>query len=76
MRLALRTNRLREEMRRRGWRQVDVAYHAGLTEDFVSKLLSGERRPGGRAIAGLLRAFPELSFDDLFVIEDREAVTS
>ena len=77
MRLSLRIDKVRAEMEQRGWRQVDLAYHAGLTEDYVSKLLNGERRPGPRAVAGLLRAFPELSFDDLFeVVQDGEKVAS
>ena len=76
MGLALRIGRILQEMERRGWRQVDLAYHSGLTEDYISKLLNGERRPGARAVAGLLRAFPHCSFDDLFIIEDREAVKS
>ena len=76
MRLALRIERIRAEMARRGWRQVDVAYHAGLTEDYVSKLLNGDRQPGAKAVAGFRRAFPELSFDDLFEVVDREKVAS
>ncbi|GEL17651.1 helix-turn-helix domain-containing protein [Pseudonocardia asaccharolytica] len=67
--------------------QLDVARRAaGLVSDAalaqamgmhgatVGRTLSGKAQLGGAFIAGLLKAFPGLSFEDLFAVEQPEAI--
>lgn len=57
--------------------QADKARFLGVTEPTVGRVINGDRRPGEQFIAGVLAAFPELEFGDLFeVIDDAEPVAS
>jgi transcriptional regulator with XRE-family HTH domain len=62
--------RLRPEVRRAIARgnlsQNEVARRCGLTSGFLSQLLRGQRNPGPRTRARLLKALPGMSFDELF----------
>jgi transcriptional regulator with XRE-family HTH domain len=46
-----------------------LALRIGVAPSTVSRLRSGFARPGVTAIAGLLNAFPNNRFEDLFVVE-------
>lgn len=48
--------------------QADKARFLGVTEPTVGRVLNGDRRPGEAFIAGVLAAFPELEFSDLFEV--------
>jgi len=45
------------------------AERIGVDRSTYSRIRSGDIRPGERFIAGCLRAFPDLKFDDLFIVE-------
>jgi transcriptional regulator with XRE-family HTH domain len=53
---------LQREMDARGWRQADLARHAGLHTGHLSKVLNRERNPGVEFCRGVARAFgmPEI----------------
>jgi len=53
---------------------TQLADRSGVALSTVSRILRGIQSPGERFIAGLLAAFPDLAFDDLFeVIVDEKA---
>lgn len=35
--------RVREQRKRRGWRQIDLAEHAGVNENYISDLETGKK---------------------------------
>lgn len=49
------------------WSMADLAERSGLSVETLYKLRDGTRQPGQKAIEGLLRAFPNLGYRDLFV---------
>jgi transcriptional regulator with XRE-family HTH domain len=56
---------IRDERRRRGWRQTDLAAKTGLTQAFISMVESGQHTNLRRdALQGLATAF-EISIDEL-----------
>lgn len=57
-----------------GWSMSELAKRSGLSVETLYKLRTGDRGPGQRAIEGLMRAFPNLSYRDLFVPSDRTDV--
>jgi transcriptional regulator with XRE-family HTH domain len=50
-----------------GWSIADLAKRSGLSVETLYKLKTGERAPGPKSIEGLLKAFPNLGYRDLFV---------
>ena len=64
--VALRTTAF-ERMEANGWTIADLAERSGLSEEMLYKLRAGRRGPGPKVIEGLLRAFPNLGYGDLFV---------
>lgn len=57
-----------------GWSITELAEKSGLSVEMLYKLRAGERQPGQKAIEGLMRAFPNLSYRDLFVPSNRTEV--
>jgi transcriptional regulator with XRE-family HTH domain len=56
---------VREERKRRGWTQEELAARIGVAQGYLSHLERAERiRPGGDVLIGLARAF-EITVDDL-----------
>ena len=56
-----------------GWSMSELHRRSGVSMAALYKYRTGERSPGPKAIEGLLRAFPNLSYRDLFqAIEPRE----
>lgn len=55
--------------------QVRFAERLGVEQGEVSKLVNGDRRPGRRAIIGLLRAFPQHR-DEIIAALTAEATTT
>ncbi len=56
------------------WSMADLAERSGLSIETLYKLKAGTRQPGQKAIEGLLQAFPNLGYRDLFVPSDRTSV--
>lgn len=57
-----------------GWGIPELARRAGLSAETLYKLRSGYRQPGQKTIEGLLQAFPNLTYRDLFSPSDRTDV--
>lgn len=71
--IQLRTGQYRKFAALKGWRTDDAASRAiGIDPATLSRVLKGRAAPGGRFIAGVLAALPEVDFADLFdvVISD------
>lgn len=65
-RVALRTT-VFDRAETLGWGIPELADRAGLSAETLYKLRDGSRQPGQKTIEGLLRAFPNLGYRDLFV---------
>ena len=51
--------------------QNQLAQRIGITKGALSNVLSGRRTAGRKILAGLLRAFPDESFENLTIFESR-----
>lgn len=50
-----------------GWNTTaECARHIGITPAQLYRVLSGDRRPGGDFIHGVMSAFPKVAYADLF----------
>lgn len=58
---------MRHALARLNISQNEFARRCGTSSGFVSQLLNGERRAGPRVRKKMLDAFPDLTFDELFV---------
>lgn len=50
-----------------GWSVDDLAERSGIARSTLYAIRAGDRRVGPKTIAGLMRAFPKLPFERLFV---------
>lgn len=46
--------------------QSQFADAVGVTQTTVNRVMNGKRNPGGKFIAGVLKSFNDLSFDEVF----------
>ena len=58
------------------WSIAELGKRSGLSVETLYKLKSGERQPGQKAIEGLMKAFPSLTYRDLFVPANRSPLQS
>lgn len=73
-RIKLRTEQLAKYMPMCGIdSQRALSERIGVAESTVYRVLEGRTAPGEKFIAGILRAFPQLDFDDLFEVVDAAA---
>jgi transcriptional regulator with XRE-family HTH domain len=63
--MPLRTTAI-EAAEARGWTKADLARKTGLSLSTIYSLSWGTR-PGAKAIAAIMQAFPDLPFERLFV---------
>jgi XRE family transcriptional regulator, regulator of sulfur utilization len=49
--------RIREKRLERGWRQIDLAHHAGLNENYISDLENAKKEACLRTLKSLASAF-------------------
>ena len=54
-----------------GWGVRELSRRCGVSRESLYKVKAGNRGPGPRMIEGLLRAFPNLAYRDLFMPDDR-----
>lgn len=52
----------------RNWNDAETAKRLGISPEQLWKIKRGIHNPGVGFIAGLLSAFPTISFDDIFII--------
>jgi len=62
-------NYIRKEMDRRKWTGSQLAMKMGVSRMEVSRLLRGKRVGGKKCIGGLIKAFPDADFNDLFFLD-------
>jgi transcriptional regulator with XRE-family HTH domain len=64
--MALRTTAI-DRAQAMGWSIAELAARSGLSVETLYKLKDGSRTPGPKTIEGLLQAFPNLGYRDLFL---------
>lgn len=53
-------------------RAVEIAGRLGVDQSLVWRVRTGRCRPGAAFVAGVLAAFPEVRFEDVFTVERGE----
>lgn len=53
-----------------GWDMLELARRSGIPRATLYEIRKGRRGVGPKTIPGLRRAFPHLSFEQLFVLSD------
>lgn len=75
--LRLRTRQLDKYMRLSGIEsRAELARRMGMATSSVTRVLAGQSRPGQAFLSGLMRAFPDLDFEDLFEVVDPELISA
>lgn len=75
--LKLRTRQLDKYMRISGiGSRAELARRMGMATSSVTRVLAGQYRPGEAFISGLMRAFPDLDFEDLFEVVDADLISA
>ena len=63
----------------KGWNESETANNIGVSPEQLWKLKKHKHNPGQEFIAGALAAFPEVSFDVLFIVpeslRERKSIT-
>ncbi len=49
--------------------ESEFAQSIGVAHSTVNRVLNGKRNPGGKFIAGLLKNFPDLTFEQVFTYD-------
>ena len=60
---------IKSEMERHKWSGSQLAMKMGVSRMEVSRLLRGQRIGGKKCIAGLMKAFPDVTFETLFFLD-------
>lgn len=60
--------KLQSEMQ---WNDTALAEHMGINRVQIWRVKEGHNEPGRDFIAGILKAFPNVSFEDIFFLPDR-----
>lgn len=65
----LNTIVLREYLKVNGISEAEFAKKIGVAHSTVNRVLNGKRNPGGKFISGVLKEFPELTFEKVFIFK-------
>ena len=60
---------LKELIEKKGWSERQLAMKAGLSPATISRIITGKRGAGTRALAGIRKAFPDEPLDKLFFLQ-------
>jgi len=60
-------NYIKSLMAKKGWSGSDLARHMGVSITEANRVLRGARKGGKKVIGGLLKAFPEEDWKNLFI---------
>lgn len=64
--MVLNVEYLKELIRKKGWSEGQVAVKSGLSPATISRIMTGKRGAGAKALAGIRKAFPEEPVEKLF----------
>ncbi len=59
---------IQRQMEARHWSGSQLAQKMGISRMEISRVLRGKHVGGKKVISGLIKAFPEASFADLFIL--------
>lgn len=68
MRVILNNPVVQDLMFKMGWAEQDLANQIGVSKVQVYRVMYGHRFPGNEFIAGVVRTFPDVSFNQLFKV--------
>jgi transcriptional regulator with XRE-family HTH domain len=68
--IAVRSEFLRDYLEKKRISDSQFADLIGVANSTVNRILNGKRNPGSKFISGILTAFPELKFEQLFYCID------
>ncbi|MDR3597046.1 helix-turn-helix transcriptional regulator [Clostridium sp.] len=57
-------------MKKKGWSERQLAMKSGLSSATVSRIISGKRGAGTRALVGIRQAFPDEPLEKLFFLSN------
>ena len=60
---------IRNEVEKRHWSCGMLAMKMGISRMEASRILRGQRVGGKKCIGGLIKAFPDIPFDELFFLD-------
>jgi len=66
--LILNVDSVKELVGKKGWSERELARRSGLSIATVSRIFSGKRGAGTRAIIGIRKAFPNEPIEKLFFL--------
>jgi lambda repressor-like predicted transcriptional regulator len=64
--MSLNVEYVRELLSKKGWSVRKLAIKSGLSNATTCRIMNNKRGVGGKAIAGIMKAFPEEPMDKLF----------
>jgi transcriptional regulator with XRE-family HTH domain len=65
--IKVNVNFLRNYLAENNLSESDFAKTIGVAHSTVNRVLNGKRNPGGKFIAGVLKNYPDLTFDKVFI---------
>ncbi|BBN97455.1 helix-turn-helix domain-containing protein [Sporolactobacillus terrae] len=68
--IAVKSTFLREYLEKKNISDSQLADLIGVANSTVNRILNGKRNPGSKFISGILTAFPDLKFEQLFYCAD------
>lgn len=68
MKVNIRVEKLEELQRKANLTETELAQRIGVDRTTIYRVKRGKSAPGEDFIAGALKAFPEISFDELFFL--------
>lgn len=64
--IIVRTVVIRKYLTEHNLSEAQFAEKIGVSHSFFNRVLNGKRNPGSKFIAGVLKNFPDLSFEQVF----------
>lgn len=68
--IKVNVNFLRNYLAENNLSESDFAKTIGVAHSTVNRVLNGKRNPGGKFIAGVLKNYPDLTFDKVFIYKN------
>ncbi|MGE7114342.1 helix-turn-helix transcriptional regulator [Lysinibacillus sp. NPDC047702] len=68
--IQIRKDFLSDYLKQNNLTEREFAKLIGVAHSTVNRVLNGKRNPGSKFIAGILKRFPELTFEELFIFNN------
>lgn len=61
---------LRDYLKENNVSEANFAKKIGVAHSTVNRVLNGKRNPGGKFISGVLTEYPDLTFEEVFILNN------